>query len=245
MDASFAPVAGERPLLGQALGKARLYVLDAGLEPVPVGVVGELHIGGVGLARGYLGLPGLTADRFVPDPFGSRRASACTAPATWFAGWRMARWSTWAVPITQVKIRGFRIEPGEIEATLGAQRGVLEAAVLAHEFAPGERELVAYVVLSEEGVLATLRESLARSLPDYMIPSAFVVLERLPLTETASSTGRACRPRCGKHARRWRRRPRRCNRRWRRSGLMCCGVTRWAWTTISLPSAGIRCWRPS
>ena len=173
-------ISREMPI-GRPVPNFRLYVLDERLNHLPNGICGELYIGGVGLARGYLGLPGLTADRFIPDPFGSpgQRMYRSGDLVRWLEDGTLEYLGR---ADTQVKIRGFRIEPGEIEATLGAQRGVLEAAVLAHEFAPGERELVAYVVLSEEGVLATLRESLARSLPDYMIPSAFVVLERLPLT---------------------------------------------------------------
>lgn len=170
--------------IGRPIQNLTLYVCDAEREPVPVGLAGELHIGGVGLARGYLNRPGLTAERFVPDPFardGSRLYR--TGDLTRF---RPDGEIEFLGRIdSQVKIRGQRIELGEIEAVLRAQGGVVDAAVLAREDSPGDKRLVAYVVAQNHGAmlsLAQLRNALRLSLPDYMVPSGFVVLDALPLS---------------------------------------------------------------
>ncbi|HEX5726759.1 MAG TPA: amino acid adenylation domain-containing protein, partial [Longimicrobiaceae bacterium] len=174
-----------RPLPGRAA-----YVLDGWGEPAPLGVPGELCIGGT-LARGYLGRPAATAAAFVPDPFspapGARmyrtgdRARWLAAGELEFLGRRDH----------QVKVRGYRIEPGEIEARLAEHPGVREAVVLAREDAPGDRRLVAYVVGEETAGAEALRAHLGETLPAYMVPAAYVRLEQLPLTPIGKLDRRA------------------------------------------------------
>ncbi|MEW5927425.1 MAG: amino acid adenylation domain-containing protein, partial [Gemmatimonadota bacterium] len=183
----------ERVTLGRPVSNARLYVLDAWGAPLPVGVAGELYVGGAGVARGYLGRPELTAERFVPDPFG-RGAGA----RLYRTGDRVRWLDTGDLEYlgrvdAQVKVRGFRIEPGEVEAALREQPGVREAAVLLREDSPGQRRLVAYVA-PEAGVevsWAGLRAGLSERLPDYMVPDACMVLERLPLNANGKVDRRA------------------------------------------------------
>jgi amino acid adenylation domain-containing protein len=172
--------------LGRPIGNTRLHLLDRAGDPVPAGVPGELLIGGAGLARGYLGRPDLTAERFVPDPFGSLWGEP---------GGRLYRTGDLArfrpdgtVEYLgridhQIKLRGFRIELGEIEAALRTHPAVGESAVVVREDRPGDRRLVAYSVAREErpGV-EDLRLFLRERLPEPMVPSLFVFLERLPLT---------------------------------------------------------------
>ncbi|HYO14088.1 MAG TPA: amino acid adenylation domain-containing protein, partial [Thermoanaerobaculia bacterium] len=176
--------AGSGSVIGRAIPDLELYVLDPRSRDVaPVGVPGEIHIGGAGLARGYLGRPELTAERFVPDPFSGRPG------ARLYRSGDLARW----LPVgdleylgradDQVKIRGFRIELGEIDAALRAHPAVRDLFVDVREDAPGERRLVAYVVAAGEPPShEELRSFLQRRLPDYMIPTAFVHLASLPLT---------------------------------------------------------------
>nr|WP_279610664.1 non-ribosomal peptide synthetase [Burkholderia gladioli] len=162
-----------------------VHVLDANLNPVPIGVAGELCVGGAGVARGYLNQPELTARRFIRNPFSE------DGEARLYRSGDLARFLPDGTLEylgridTQVKIRGFRIELGEIEAALSALPGVREALVMAREDEPGEKRLVAYFVVDDAEAAsdtAALRAGLSRTLPDFMLPAAFVALERFPLT---------------------------------------------------------------
>jgi amino acid adenylation domain-containing protein len=177
--------------IGRPIWNLTMYVLDAHLRPVPVGLPGELYIGGVGVARGYLGRPALTAEKFVPDPFAS------TAGARLYRTGDRARFlADGNVEFLgrvdfQVKIRGYRIETGEIESLLSAHPAVRAALVMAREDAPGDRRLVAYLVTDGETTPAELRAALGGKLPDYMVPSAFVFLDELPVGSTGKVDRRA------------------------------------------------------
>ncbi|SFM76988.1 non-ribosomal peptide synthetase [Variovorax sp. OV329] len=170
--------------IGRPVDNTRIHVLDAQLKPVPIGTPGEIHIGGVQVARGYLNRPELTAERFIADPFANE------AGARLYKTGDLGRWQNdgsleyLGRNDFQVKIRGFRIELGEVEARLGACAGVQDAVAVAREDTPGDTRLVAYVSARPSAtlVVAQLRESLAAALPDYMVPTVFVVLPTLPLT---------------------------------------------------------------
>ena len=170
--------------VGRPIPNLRIYILDERMRPVPVGVAGRLWIGGIGLARGYLNQPELTAERFRPDPFLS------DPQARIYDSGDLGRWMPDGTIAYlgrsdfQLKIRGFRIEPGEIEARLCDHSQVREAVVIAREDQPGDRRLAAYVVPAA-GVAPeakALRAHLAQTLPEHMVPAAYVVLDRLPLT---------------------------------------------------------------
>ncbi|AQU81375.1 MULTISPECIES: non-ribosomal peptide synthetase [unclassified Halomonas] len=174
-------VKGSQVFLGSAIAATQLYVLDGALNLTPTGVAGELYLGGVGLARGYLGRAELTAERFVADPFTAGERLYRTGD---LVRWREAGQLEYLGRIDhQIKVRGFRIELGEIEAQLLALSEIHEAVVVAQEGAGGSK-LVAYIVPQADIELdtSTLRERLGQKLPDYMVPGVIVTLEALPLT---------------------------------------------------------------
>ena len=169
-------------VIGVPIADLSLYILDSGFEPSPYGVPGEIYVGGMGVSRGYLNRSALTAERFIPDPFSQQ------------LGARLYRTGDLAIRLRngdieylgrcdlQVKVRGFRIELGEIEAALTALPEVLEAVVIVYSEAEDDQRLVAYIVSNSEIDYNKLRTDLKESLPDYMIPAAFVVVDAMPLT---------------------------------------------------------------
>src|SRR5262249_14830560 len=168
--------------IGGPIANTTMYVLDLSGQLGPAGVIGELYPGADGLARGYLGRPDLTAERFVPDPF-----AAVPGGRLYRTGDLVRRLPDGATEFVarndqQVKLRGFRIELGEVEAALRECAAVPEAIVMLREDSPGDKRLVAYVIGDKEIQSSALRSHLAERLPDYMLPGDFVVLEKFPLT---------------------------------------------------------------
>src|SRR5262249_16141689 len=182
--------------IGRPIPNARLYILDAHQDPVPIGIPGEVHIGGPGVAFGYLNRPELTAEKFIPDPFSAE------------PGARLYRTGDLARYLPdgnieflgridqQVKIRGFGIELSEIEGVLRQHPAVRDAVALVHEGTTGDRHIVAYLVVKREPAPAVseLRSFLRAKLPEYMTPSAFMILAALPLTPNGKVDRNALRP---------------------------------------------------
>jgi amino acid adenylation domain-containing protein len=185
--------AAKGSVIGTAIPDLKIHILDQHLQPVPVGVAGEIHVGGMGLGRGYLNRSELTEERFIADPFSNE------PNARLYKSGDLARYLAdgdieYIGRIdNQVKIRGFRIELGEIEAALAEHSGLRDSAVIMREDRPGDRQLVAYLITKREPApsISELRSFLKERLPEYMIPSVFVLLDHLPLTNNGKLDRRA------------------------------------------------------
>jgi aminoglycoside N3'-acetyltransferase/acyl carrier protein len=183
----------EYVLIGFPIANTQVYILDQHLQPVPVGIPGELHIGGDGLARGYLNRPELTAERFIPNPFNDMMGSRLYKTGD------LAKYSPDGnIEVLgrldfQVKVRGFRIELGDIESALEQHPAVRQAVVTAREDIPGDKQLVAYIVANDQQTIAvnTLRSFLNKKLPSYMVPTFFETINALPLTPNGKIDRRA------------------------------------------------------
>jgi amino acid adenylation domain-containing protein len=182
--------------IGRPVTNTQLYILDVNMRPVPIGVPGELYIGGIQVARGYLNREELTAQKFIPDPFSENPKARLYKTGDLVRFLSDGNIEFLGRIDFQVKIRGFRIELGEIEAVLGQHSSVREVVVLAREDIPGEKRLVAYVVPTSQSELriSKLREFLLKKLPDYMVPAAFILLQALPLTPNGKIDRRSLQP---------------------------------------------------
>jgi amino acid adenylation domain-containing protein len=191
-----APLLADQPLppvpIGGPVPNGRAYVLDGDMRPLPIGARGELYVGGTGVARGYLGRPELTADRFVPDPFSAEPGARLYRTGDVVRWRRTGELEFVGRADDQVKVRGFRIELGEIEGVLLRHPAARDAVVSAREDEPGRTRLVGYVVPSDQAPsVAELRAHLKAELPEHMVPAAFVVLESLPKTGSGKVDRRA------------------------------------------------------
>jgi len=174
----------QKPLIGRPINNTKIYILDTQNQPVPIGVPGELHIGGVGLAKGYLNRPELTEQKFIPSPFSDDKSDRLYKTGDLARYLPDGNIEYLGRIDDQVKVRGFRIELGEIEAALSQHPNLLQATVALREDIPGQKSLVAYTVPLQEPAptVGELRGFLKQQLPDYMVPSAFVTLAALPIT---------------------------------------------------------------
>ena len=231
--------------IGLPISNTQTHVLDGNLQPVPIGVPGELHIGGDGVVRGYLNRPELTAEKFIPDPFRNEPG------ARLYKTGDLARY----LPDgnidflgridNQVKVRGFRIELGEVEAALRQHAAVREAVVIAREDIPGNQRLVAYFIAEHEQrpSISELRQFM-KKLPEHMVPSDFVLLNEFPLN-SSGKLDRGALPVPGNDRPNWTRaiwQPgRRSRRSWRQSGRKCCGWSESAFTTTFSSWAATPC----
>jgi amino acid adenylation domain-containing protein len=191
---SSAPLEGQsRPPIGRPLNNTEVYVLDGQMQPVPNGVVGELYVGGVGLARGYLQRPALTAERFLPHPFTAQPGSRLYRTGDLARYLEDGQLEYRGRSDQQVKLRGFRIELGEVEAVLGQHPAVRDVVVLAREDEPAQKRLVAYLLTAPETPADVMqwRAWLSQKLPDYMLPAAYVLMEEFPLTASGKVDRRA------------------------------------------------------
>jgi amino acid adenylation domain-containing protein len=179
--------------IGNPIANTQIYILDSHLQPVPIGVKGELYIGGSGLARGYLNRPDLTCEKFIPDPLSKDPGSRLYKTGDLARYLPNGNIEFLGRLDQQVKIRGFRIELGEIEAVLAQHPALRETVIIANEDVSGGKRLVAYIVLKEEqaSTMDELRQFLKGKLPNYMVPSAFVFLDSLPLTSNGKVDRRA------------------------------------------------------
>jgi acyl carrier protein len=170
--------------IGRPIANTQIHILDRHMNPVPIGIAGELHIGGVGLARGYLNNPVLTEEKFVPSPFGEKAGARLYKTGDLARYWADGTIEYLGRMDTQIKLRGFRVELGEIEAVLRQHSGVQQTVVVVREDTRGDPRLVAYLVGSGPVVFepSELRDLLKQTLPDHMVPAAFVQLPALPLT---------------------------------------------------------------
>jgi amino acid adenylation domain-containing protein/non-ribosomal peptide synthase protein (TIGR01720 family) len=170
--------------IGRPISNTQIYILDSKLQPVPIGTAGELYIGGDGLARGYLNRPDLTEEKFIPNPFEKEEGSRLYKTGDLGRYLPDGNIEFLGRVDNQVKIRGFRIELGEIEALLSQHPDVCQSAVIVREDIPGDKRLIAYIVLNQksEANATTLKRFLEEKLPNYMVPAAFVMLDSLPLT---------------------------------------------------------------
>jgi len=177
------PLLGAIPI-GRPIANTQIYLLDRNLRPVPIGVPGEMYISGDGLARGYLNRPELTAEKFIPNPFSSQPGVLCYKTGDLARYLPNGEIEYLGRIDHQVKVRGFRIELGEIESILSQHPAVREVVVLAREEQPGDKQLVAYIVPGQEQTPTTseLRNYLKEQLPEYMVPSVFILLKVMPLT---------------------------------------------------------------